>query len=295
MNWDDIKIFLAIVKNGGLKKAAQQLGIHHSSCSRRINALEKDLGIKVFDRLSAGYTLTPSGEELLISAEQIQQGFNTIDRDILGKDLRIAGDLCLTLSNGLACHLLMPDLQKFMLAYPEIHLKINMSYSVSDLASREADVAIRHVANPPDSLTGKRIGRLYNCAYASTEYLEQHDLINQPEKCNWLGWGDKSNHLKWAEKAKYPSIPVSTNMYSDVLQLAAVQANTGIASLPCYMADNVDGIERISGSEPIARDWLWVLAHKDMVRNARVRALIDFLAKAFTQHEKTITGEITII
>ena len=291
MNWDDIKIFLAIVKNGGLKKAAQQLGIHHSSCSRRINALEKNLGIKIFDRLSRGYTLTVAGSELLLSAEQIQQGFNTIERDILGKDLRIAGDLCLTLTNGLACHLLMPDIHRFMQIYPDIHLKINMTYNISNLANREADVAIRHVDNPPDSLTGKRIGRIFNCAYASSTYLKEHDLINQPEACHWLGWGNKNNHLKWAEKAKHPNIPVNTNMYSDVLQLAAIKADMGIASLPCYMADNFSGIERIPGSEPIAREWLWVLAHKDMAKNARVRVLIDFLAKAFSQHAQKIQGQ----
>ncbi len=89
MNWDDIKIFLAIAKAGGLKSAARELNIHHSSCARRMNSLEGDLGIKLFDRLPSGYTLTQGGQDLLLSAEQIQQEFNIIERDILGKDLRI--------------------------------------------------------------------------------------------------------------------------------------------------------------------------------------------------------------
>jgi len=145
MNWDDIKVFLAVANTGGLKKAAKSLNVHHSSCSRRINALESDLGIKLFDRLPGGYSLTNGGEELLHSAELIQQGFNSIERDVLGKDLRIEGDLCLTLTNGLATHLLMPDLNEFMNLYPDINLKIIMTYDVRDLASREADVAIRHI------------------------------------------------------------------------------------------------------------------------------------------------------
>jgi hypothetical protein len=108
---------------------------------------------------------------------------------VLGKDLRIEGDLCLTLTNGLACHLLMPDLNEFMQRYPDINLKIEMTYGVRDL-------------------TGKRVGRISESAYASKVYLAEHDVLNQPEDCHWLGWGDartsESKHLKWAGKDQYP-------------------------------------------------------------------------------------------
>ena len=83
-----------------------------------------------------------------------------------------------------------------------------MTYSFRDLASREADVAIRHVENPPDSLAGRYLGQVYYSAYASSEYLASHDLFNKPELCHWLGWGDAKDHLKWAEKDKYPDIPI---------------------------------------------------------------------------------------
>jgi DNA-binding transcriptional LysR family regulator len=152
-------------------------------------------------------------------------------------------------------------------------------------------VAIRHVNNPPDSLTGKRVARIFNSAYASTEYLATHDLVNEPESCHWLGWGDAGNHLKWAEKSKYPTVPVKANMYSDVLQLAATQAHMGIASLPCFMGDNAPGIQRIPDADAVAAEWIWVLAHKDMARNARVRVLIEFLAGAFSAHKDSIEGK----
>jgi len=290
MNWDDIKVFLAIANTGGLKKAAHRIGLHHSSCARRINALEANLGIKLFDRLPGGYTLTPGGVDLLRSAEHIQQGFNSIERDILGKDLRIEGDLCLTLPNGFATHLLMPDLERFMAIYPDIHLEVNMTYSRRDLASREADVAIRHVDNPPDSLSGRRLTRIAKSAYASESYLAEHDVLQSPELCHWLGWGDPSQHLRWPEKHKYPLVPVRGNLYSDVMQLAAVQAHMGIASLPCFIGDNVAGVQRIPNAEAVAYEWIWVLAHKDMAKNVRVKVLMDFLVKAFAAHKSRLTG-----
>lgn len=292
MNWDDIKVFLAITSTGGLKKAARLLQMHHSSCSRRINALEKELGLQLFDRLPSGYTLTRGGEELLLSAEEIQTQFNNIERDIQGKDLRIEGKLCLSLPNGFATQLLMPDLHQFMELYPGIQLEINMSYTNRDLARREADVAIRHVNNPPDSLAGKRVAQNHWSAYASTQYLQSHDIINEPESCHWLAWGDSSNHLNWAMKDKYPTIPVRGSMFSEVLQLCGIQQHLGIASLPCYLADNVPGLERIPGATVVAREWIWVLAHKDMVKNARVRVLINFLAASFSNYSSLIEGKL---
>ena len=225
------------------------------------------------------------------SAAKIQEEFNSIECDLLGKDLRLEGDICLTLPNGFATHLLMPDLHEFMSLYPDVHVKINMTYAESDLAQREADVAIRHVDNPPDSLAGRRVARLYQSAYASADYLASHDPISDPESCHWLGWGNASNHLKWAEKSKYPTIPVLGDLYSDVLQLVAVKSNMGIASLPCFIGDKEPGIQRIPMAEAVPGDWIWVLAHKDMMTNAKVRALIDFLSACFKRHQDCLEGK----
>lgn len=290
MNWDDMKVFLAIASTGSVKKASSQLGIHNTSVVRRIKIFEEDLGVKLFDRLPAGYTLTAAGKSLYHSGQLIRQEFNTIESDLMGKDVRLEGDICLTIPHGLALHLLMPDIHEFMTSYPDVNLKINMTYSMSDLANREADVAIRIVNNPADSLAGRRVAKVHWAAYASTEYLLTHDPISDPKSCHWLGWGKAKNHLNWADKSNYPNVPVKGDFYSDVLQLAAIQQHMGIASLPCFMADNVEGIQRISNTSPIARDWVWILAHKDMATNARVRVLIDFLYKALRMKISVIEG-----
>ena len=293
MNWDDMKVFLAIANSGGLKKAAAKLKIHHTSVARRIKLFESELGVKLFDRLPSGYSLTQAGESLFSSAQLINQEFNSIEADLLGKDVRLAGDICLTIPHGFALHLLMPDLHEFMALYPDVMLKIHMAYTVSDLANREADVAVRLVNNPVDSLSGRRVAKVHWAAYASDEYLRTHDLTHQPEACHWLGWGEADRHLNWPWKMNYPEIPVKGNIYSDVLQLEAIQQNIGIASLPCFMGDNAAGISRIANLEPVAKDWVWVLAHKDMATNARVRILIDFIYKSLKKHIKKIEGSLS--
>ncbi len=291
MNWDDMKVFLAIAKERGLKKASRTLDMHHTSCARRIKAFEQELGVKLFDRLPAGYVLTQSGEALMESAEVIRQEFNSIEADLMGKDRRLEGDICLTMPIGFATKLLMPDLAEFMLQYPDVNLEINMTYAIRDLANREADVAIRHVDNPPYSLSGRKVARIHRSAYASKRYLENHDPVRDPESCHWLGWGDARNHLKWAEKSKFPRIPVRGNLYSDVLQLEAVKAHLGIATLPCFIGDGEPGLERIPNAEVSAGERVWALAHKDMMTNVKVRALIDFLYDAFQRQKRKIEGE----
>ena len=74
----------------------------------------------------------------------------------------------------------------FINLYPDINLKIVMSYGMHDLASRVADVAIRHVDNSPDFLIGKRVGRISECAYASKRYLSEHDALDDPGGGHWL-------------------------------------------------------------------------------------------------------------
>lgn len=290
MNWDDVKIFLAIAQARGLKKAAAKLGLHHTSCARRIKALEDAVGARLFDRRPQGYVLTETGRDLFQSATKIRDEFNAIECDILGRDTRLEGTICVTIPNGFATHLLMPDIVDFMELYPDVTVEVNMTYAMKDLANREADVAIRHADNPPESLAGKRVGRVYFSAYASLAYLQNHDPVACPEDCRWLGWGDGSRHLAWPEKKKYPAIPVRGNLYSDVLQLAAIEEGMGIASLPCFMGDSAAGIVRIPGAVPVARDWIWVLAHKDMMSNAKVRTFIDFIADRFEGYSGRLSG-----
>jgi len=290
MSWDDYRIFLEISKAGGLKKAAQLLGMHHSSCARRLNKLEENLGVRLFDRLPGGYTPTRSGQELARSMQIIRDEFDGIERGLTGKDLSLEGPVKLSLTHGLALNLLMSDIQSFMNNYQDIMLELNMTYRFSDLASREADVAIRHADDPPLSLAGRRVGQVYWCAYASKTYLEEHCPESAPEKCHWLGWGQPTKHLQWAGKKRFPSVPVRGNFYSDVLQLAALEKHAGIASLPCYLADARPDILRIPGVEPEPREWIWVLAHQDMIGNARVKALIDHLSNAIEKKRPLLMG-----
>lgn len=294
MNWDDLRIFLTIAKSGGLKKAARKLSIHHTSCARRLKSLEDDLGSKLFDRLPTGYVLTTTGRQLALSADVILSEISNIERDLIGKDTRLEGPIKLSMPNGFATHFLMPSITEFMNRYPDVQITISMTYAFSDLANREADIAIRHIDDPPQTLAGRKIARLYRSAYASIDYLACHDPVREPEKCHWLGWGPPEDHLKWPQKRKFENVPVRGDMYSDVAQLSAAQAHMGIASLPCFIGDVAENLVRVPTAVAEPTDWIWILAHRDMISNARVCALMDHIEGFFKAHTNLLEGVVNM-
>ncbi|MEO0378515.1 MAG: LysR substrate-binding domain-containing protein [Cyanobacteria bacterium P01_A01_bin.17] len=148
--------------------------------------------------------------------------------------------------------LLAPDLQRFKLAYLEIDLEITASYNIIDLSKREADVAIRFMANPPEYLVGHRLPDLNISYYASHEYLEQHDLNADPPTANWVGMDEIATFptTKWLKDSPYPHIPVRWNLPM-VSQQTAAQAGLGMVMLPCYRGDRDPALRRIPLSKTL--------------------------------------------
>lgn len=157
MNWDDIKIFLALVRAGTVRGAAEKLGLSHSTVARRVEAMEKRLAVRLFDRLPTGYAVTPAGEDMLRVAEGVENELDGLERRILGHDRQLAGHIRLTMVDFLASNLLMSHLVEFTRKYPDIDLEIITSYDALNLDNREADVSLRFGQNPPEHLFGRRL------------------------------------------------------------------------------------------------------------------------------------------
>jgi len=171
MNWDDLKIFLAVAEAPSMRAAAKQLKVSHSKVSRRIESLEAGMGVKLFDRLPDGYRLTESGQELLPVALQTDENLHAFGRSVSGRDNTLEGQVCVTIPDVVVINLFMPLFIEFMTANPGIQIKINDSTEVFDLSRREADVAIRLTNAPPEHLIGRYLGNLHQAAYGTRDYV----------------------------------------------------------------------------------------------------------------------------
>ena len=289
MEWDDIRIFLALVRGGSVRAAAAQAGISHATVSRRVGAFETRMGVKLFDRLPTGFALTSAGEDLLEAAENVEHEIHSVQRRLVGQDRRLAGGIRVTMVDVIATHLLMADLTEFAKLYPDIELEVVISYEVLDLSRREADVAVRFVKNPPDHLIGRRLGTVSSAAYATQLYLDDHDLTD-PESVSWIGFGSPEPFPKWVKSSDYPHIPARGVFDSMSLQLEAARCGMGIANLPCFMGDPDPDLIRLPPAEPRPSYDLWLLRHRDTRATARLSAFSEFVADAVTRYRPLLEG-----
>ncbi len=287
MNWDDLRIFLAVARVGSISGAARQLEVQHSTVSRRLRKLEETLGARLFDRKTAGYELTLAGENLLQSARRMETEVLHVDSAVLGEDAQLVGPLRVTAINNMASTVLMPIFSRFSQAYPDIELHIEVSNLDSSLSQREADVALRLTNTPTDTLVGKRLVTVASTIYGSREYLRQMREQNRPPK--WIGVNCCGFHKSWTRHACEDQ---QHHFYSDdtLLTLSAIRNGLGISFLPCFMGDADPKLERYCDPDPAHDLGLWLLLHPDMKRTARVLAFRQHMAEAIQSEKDVFEG-----
>lgn len=297
LNWDDLRIFLSLCRAGSVRATGEALGISHSTVARRIDGFERDLDVRLFDRLSTGFSLTQAGEDLLQASTQIEEELFAATRRITGQDARMVGEVRVTLPDLLATDLLMPDLAQFSEDYPDINLEIIASYEVLNISQREADIALRFISagrQPPEHLVGRKLVSACRCAYATPEYLDAHDLSETKNpSARWIGWDDQVRFPDWVRASAYPHIPVHGRLNNALMQVRAARVGMGLAMLPCFMGDTQPDLVRVPGETPLNNFDLWILTHQDLRDTARMREFRQYITRVIEGYHDLLTGTLT--
>ena len=284
MNWDDLRIFLALSRAGTLSAAGTALAVKHSTISRRIKAFEETLGTRLFERLAEGYVLTQAGENLMENALIMEEQALAVDRKVFGLDTQLQGQLNLTASHDVLSRLLVPYIPVFKKKYPAIDLQLISTAGIVDMTARQADIALRLTDKPADYLMGKKVLPLRHGIYASAEYLakerDTHQLIQ---------WRSDNKKPEWVEQHFFDA---ETVMQVDDARtmLACVKNHMGLARLACFMGENVEGVVRLDLPLAASTWGIWVLSHVDLRSTARVRAGREFLVDILEQQRSLIEG-----
>ncbi|MGR9053843.1 MAG: LysR family transcriptional regulator [Gammaproteobacteria bacterium] len=293
MDWDDLKYVLALNRYGSVRVAADKIGVSHSTVARRIEAFEKYLAIRLFDRTPGGCSITAAGEEVLAIAERMEAEIHGLERRVVGRDQQLAGDIRVTMVDVLCTHLLMPHMAEFAKRYPEISLDVVVSHDVSfdalDLGRREADVALRFTQKPPDSLIGKRLTKMYCAPYVSKAYFAQHDF-GPGSTAGWIDCVKRGDFPEWIRKSDFPHIPAKVFFESLLLQFEAAKAGMGIGMLPAFLGDSEPLLQRLTPGVVYPSYDLWLLTYIDMRTTARLRVFSEFIAEAISSHKALIEG-----
>ena len=287
MNWNDLKYFLALAREGTISAAGRLLNVKHTTVARRIEALETSLGTRLFDKSRSGYAMTQAAEDLYQQVASMEEKVRTIDRQSANQDSALAGPLKLTIAFELANRLIIPKMEDFCQRFPDIDMQLLMTKSLVDLAAMEADLAIRMTPNPPDYLVGREIMKLHHGIYASQEYLQQRS-----RKTRVVLFESENKRPDWVKK--HVSDPEISLRVDDVGSMAVAVANGfGLAKLPCFIGDTQPELVRLDFKMPPS-DWgIWVLNHVELRTTARVRACKEHLISVLEDQHDLIIGNLS--
>lgn len=287
VNWDDLRVFLAVARSGSISSGAKLLHLQHSTVSRRMRKLEQDLGVRLFDKVSSGYAVTPAGENLMLAANRMECAVLEVDGTLAGADLKPAGPLRVTAIDNMATTVLMPMFTGFSRQYPDVTLHLMVSNSDVSLAQREADVAIRLTNTPPETLIGKRVVTVSSAIYASPEYIKQLD--REGSEPQWLGVECCAFHKSWTRQACGDQAPRFV-VDDTLLTQAALREGMGLSILPCFMGDTDPQLARFADPRPEWDLGLWILLHPDLKRTARVLAFRDHMMERMKAESDLFAG-----
>ena len=201
-DWDELRIFLAIYREGNLSSAARELKISQPTVGRRLANLEASLSARLFDRMPDGLIPTAAGSELLGMAEQMEKAANSVVRRQPSLADTIQGSVRISVYEPVSVFI-TDNLQFIRQQLPEVEIEIAVAHLEANLSRREADLQIRECRPETPGLVSRRLGKLAHAIYASRAYIEQHPAALSEaryEVCDWIGMDDEHVYFagqKW--------------------------------------------------------------------------------------------------
>jgi DNA-binding transcriptional LysR family regulator len=286
MDWDDVRVFLAVARHGSLRAAGRALGLSQPTIGRRLAAFEATFGgPTLFDRLPEGLRLNAAGEQLVPAAESVERAALMLERRRAAASPELSGTVRVSVGEWAAGFLARRLSEQGPTALPGgITLELVESQQTANLARREADLAVRH--HPPES------GDLYVAkvgTFACAVYRRCGSNSNA-----WVTYTEEQAHYptaRWVQQQiDKTGGSVALRASNVTMQLTAIRAGSGKGVLPCYAADDDPLLERLTAPVPEIAAEYSVIVHRDLRRAVCVRAVIDWVRRAFAEQRDALAG-----
>ena len=291
MDWDDYRIFAAVVAQGSVRGAAQALSVNASTVTRRLDRLEAKLGASLFIRSTKGLAITTEGVAVAQRVEAIDELIQELENDVKGRDQRMSGRIRIALPDVLATHLLLPKFAAFTRLYPDINLELLPGYQHIDLENAKVDIAIRATNDPPEAMVGRRIGPVALAAYASQGAYQAYCDRTDSSGVFWVDWADDSEVAKRYAQLRdeyFPGVKVAIRCDQIEMQRAAILADIGIGILPCFVGEQDARLVRLRAMPVELVADLWVLTHPASRSVRRIQIFLAFLRDTLSEQAETL-------
>ena len=282
MNWDDVRIFLAVARSGQILGAAKALGLNHATVARRLTALEDALGAKLMARKTNGSELSAEGERFLAHAERMESAMLAA-AESTGSGSEIAGTVRVGAPDGFGVAFLAPRIGELTERHQGLRIELVPVPRTFSLSRREADIAVTLERPREGRLVARKLTDYRLGLYAAQSYLDRHGM---PEAL-----GDLAGHrlvgyvddLLFSASLDYTGEYLrewtSTLAVSSAMgQTEAVRAGAGIGILHGFMARRDAGLVPVLPEHSLTRSY-WTVVHEDLRAIRRVGLVAEFLAE----------------
>jgi DNA-binding transcriptional LysR family regulator len=295
-DWDDLRHFLAVARSGSTTAAARLLNVDQSTVQRRLAELERRIGQPLAERRSAGYRLTPFGEQLLLHARRVEESVLALELALRSSARELTGVVRVTCPEPIVYRISQSQLlERFRARHPRLQVEFLMSDRYLDLGKGEADVALRSGDTVENQLIGRKVGDSLWAVYGSRAYLDRcgtplavedlaaHSLIGLDEKLA------AHRTAIWLRRVA-PEARFAATADSVLGLVSSVRAGVGLAPLPTALGDAEPGLVRVFGPIPeLTRIWR-ILTTRQLRRTPRVSAFFDFLVSEIEALRPILTG-----
>lgn len=275
MNWDNLRIFLAVARSGQILAAAKALHLNHATVARRLDQLEEDLDTKLFERRTTGTVLTPAGEKLLARAERVES--ELLQADAATASNTVSGTVRVGAPDGFGTFHLAPSLAKLANAHPGLTIQLVPLPRTFSLSRREADIIVTIERPKMGRAVIKKLTDYSLSVYAAKPYLKRHGNIQSTDDLTGRLFITYVEDIAYSRALDYTAelarlMPRHYECGSVIAQMEAVRAGEGIGILHDYAAAQYPELARILPGMRFTRTY-WLMSHPDTHDTARVSAV----------------------
>ncbi len=281
-NWEEIRIAYQVAKLGTLSAAAAELGVHHATVIRQVDALEARLGVKLFQRHPRGYTATEAGRDLLTVAGVTEDNLKQLFGRIKGRGAAVQGELVVTMLTAMIDQM-TPILAEFMALHPDVRVTVIGEERTLRLEYGEAHVALRAGKRPqdPDNVVQELSRQAYSL-FAHQSYAARHGIPASLDDLKTHRFVGAANRRVAAPFVKWMNAHVADEqtiyrVNSQQGMEAAINNGIGIGFMSVRNGQDAPELVQMVPEQPEWQTSMWLVTHRDLHRTAKVQAITSFL------------------
>ena len=286
-DWNRARAFLVTAEKGSYSAAAKALNLTQSTLGRQVQALEEELGVVLFERVGKGIEITPIGLDLVEHVKTMAEGANKLSLAAMGQSEELEGVVTITASEVNSAFLLPPVIKKIRSLAPGITIEITAKNDSADLRKREADIAVRNFQPKQPDLIMKKVSESFGNFYATKGFIKKYGPFKNKEdlsKARFVSIGDITMYIEGMKGFGFnltkENFPVMTE--SHFVHWNLVKEGLAIGVMPHVVGDKEKSVERVLKSFKGISYPTWIVSHRELKTNRRIRFVFDQLVEHFS-------------